>query len=477
MASKKEDSEVISADEVKVLPPEIAQRVSTEISLLRSEHNITEEAIAELKERYSGLIIAGPEDKEGYILVQESRKNLKAIRIGIQKGFKRLREIAQLEVKNKIAAEKEVVAQISELEDPLYEQEKAYDAAKEKEKQDRAQRIERQGMERMQQMMACGAVLSDGYWVLGELMYEAVLVKSCDPDIYEGIYKEYKAIFDTKEADRLQKDADDKAAAAKLLKDQQEVAKQKAEVKKMRTEGRISFLESLGMKKNVMGNAWVYANQFVKTEEIEEKESQDWEVIIAGVKSGVEEAKELAKRAEQNRIIFADRFIRLNEWSSNGQSVYSKGSQWGTTADIIDMSDEDFEKLVAENDKYLAAREEEKQKEKEKELDNARLEGIGKGRRDLLSGINNTTALSDLQLGTLSIEEWSEAWLARKTEYDAEEKKKTDQTEKDRLELLGEKGRYEELVKYLKSAPIGEYRSSQYRTKVSPIRTFIEGLK
>lgn len=477
MASKKEDSEVISADEVKVLPPEIAQRVSTEISILRSEHNITEEAIAELKERYSGLTIAGPEDKEGYILVQESRKNLKAIRIGIQKGFKRLREIAQLEVKNKIAAEKEVVAQISELEDPLYEQEKAYDAAKEKEKQERAQRIERQGMERMQQMMACGAVLTDGYWVLGELMYEAVLVKSCDPDIYEGIYKEYKAIFDTKEADRIQKEADDKAATAKLLKDQQEVAKMKEEAKKARTEARISFLESLGMKITNDKVAFVYADQVVSLHWIREKESQDWEVIIAGVKSGVEEAKELAKRAEQNRIIFADRFIRLKEWSSNGQSVYSKGSQWGTTADIIDMSEEDFEKLVAENDKYLAAREEEKRKQKEKELEDSRLEGMGKSRRQTLKAIDCDYPGPDKELGESTEEDWALYYSQAKAIFDTAQKKKTDQAEKDRLELLGEKGRYEELVKYLKAAPIGEYRSSQYRTKVSPIRTFIEGLK
>lgn len=477
MASKKEDSEVISADEVKVLPPEIAQRVSTEISLLRSEHNITEEAIAELKERYSGLTIAGPEDKEGYILVQESRKNLKAIRIGIQKGFKRLREIAQLEVKNKIAAEKEVVSQISELEDPLYEQEKAYDAAKEKEKQERAQRIERQGMERMQQMMACGAVLTDGYWVLGELMYEAVLVKSCDPDIYEGIYKEYKAIFDTKEADRIQKEADDKAATAKLLKDQQEVAKMKEEAKKARTEARISFLESLGMKITNDKVAFVYADQVVSLHWIREKESQDWEVIIAGVKSGVEEAKELAKRAEQNRIIFADRFIRLKEWSSNGQSVYSKGSQWGTTADIIDMSEEDFEKLVAENDKYLAAREEEKRKQKEKELKDATDRGVGLVRGKALLAVDGIVGGDPILLGQLSDDEWEGAYNGAKAMYDDAQKKKADQAEKDRVELLGEKQRYEEYGAKLKAIPIPEFRSGQYRAKITTIRTFIEGLK
>lgn len=81
-----------------------------------AEQNVTAQVIAKLKADYSGLTINGIDDKEGFEAVEKARKECKAIRILAEKICKSGREEAVKTQKDWIAKEKEVVAQIEEVE-------------------------------------------------------------------------------------------------------------------------------------------------------------------------------------------------------------------------------------------------------------------------------------------------------------------------------------------------------------------------
>ena len=95
---------------------------SQEVSVIEtalSKQNVTAQVIAKLKADYSGLTINGIDDKDGFNRVEMARKECKAVRVLASKICVAGREKAIKEQKDWIAKEKEVVAEISEIENYL----------------------------------------------------------------------------------------------------------------------------------------------------------------------------------------------------------------------------------------------------------------------------------------------------------------------------------------------------------------------
>ncbi len=97
--------------------------ITTELA----KQNVTEAVIAKLKTDYLPLKINGIDDKEGYKKVHDARIVCRDHRTLAEKICKAGREDAIKEQKAWIAKEKEVVAQISEVEQHLKRQEEAID--------------------------------------------------------------------------------------------------------------------------------------------------------------------------------------------------------------------------------------------------------------------------------------------------------------------------------------------------------------
>lgn len=464
-------------EEIEVLSPEVEEIIDKEIDSSLVKQNVTDALLSKLEKDYGGLKINGPEDKEGYLVVQAARKDCKSVRVLISKICKMGRAKANAEAKKWVNKENELVDRVAKVEDVLEADEKEYERVREQERQLKAQKMEQQGIQRTSEMMRFGATLIDGSWALGDVSYESVLVKNCDEDIYQGIRNEFKAIFDVNEKAKADKAEQDRLANEKLLKDQEDLKRMQKEAKDMRTQGRISFLESLGLKRHPSKGEYMYADQIVYLRDIEEKESQDWEVIIAGVREGVEKAKADAKEAERVREVFAVRLPLLKEWSTNGHWVYRRGGTWGTVEELVSKTEEEMVRLIGENDAYLKEREDQKQKQREKELEDARLEGIGKSRREMLKSINSDAGISDFELGSMTAEQWEQDFKTATHLYNKKRKEADDEKEKERLSLLGEKAQYEELVAKLKAISVPVLKSGQYAGKANAIRNFIDGLK
>jgi len=98
--------------------------ITTELA----KQNITEQVIAKLKKDFMPLKINNIDDREGYKKVHDARIQCRDVRITAEKICKKGREDAIKEQKAWIAKEKEVVAQISEVEQYLKKQEDAIDS-------------------------------------------------------------------------------------------------------------------------------------------------------------------------------------------------------------------------------------------------------------------------------------------------------------------------------------------------------------
>lgn len=101
--------------------------ITTELA----KQNITKVVIADLKKKYLPLKINGIDDVEGYKKVHDARIVCRDTRVLAEKICKKGREDAVREQKSWISKEKEVVAQISEVEQHLKKQEDVIDDAKE----------------------------------------------------------------------------------------------------------------------------------------------------------------------------------------------------------------------------------------------------------------------------------------------------------------------------------------------------------
>jgi hypothetical protein len=99
----------------------------TKISIISQ----TETAIAELREQYMGLAIAGPDDRKGYLAVSEARKDVKARRVKVEHARKALKEDALAYGKLVDGEAKRITAMLEPIEKHLQDQEDGYEAARE----------------------------------------------------------------------------------------------------------------------------------------------------------------------------------------------------------------------------------------------------------------------------------------------------------------------------------------------------------
>ena len=121
------------------------------------EANVTDTVIEKLYSDYDGLKLQNLTDKEGYILISEARKNVKAIRIIAEKTCKAGREESNRISKLWIEKEKELVGRISPLEEKLSAEEKKFEAEENRIKEEKRRRQEQNLFTRQLQLTKMGA--------------------------------------------------------------------------------------------------------------------------------------------------------------------------------------------------------------------------------------------------------------------------------------------------------------------------------
>lgn len=436
--------------EVIVLSPEVEEKINTEITVIRDKGNVTDQLIKKLNEEYGGMTINGQDDKEGYLNLQTARKTIKGIRVAAAKLFDEGRAPYVVAAQRWLENKTRVVNDLKAIEDPLYAKEKAWDVENDRLKAERKAKIEQQGVERMSDLIRFGAALSGPNWILGDISYEAQLVKEADPEIYEGIRAEFEVFYNEKEAVRIENERVRQENEEKLRQQQQEFQKQQEDFRQQQ-------------------------EQFQKQQEKAKKDRisrrQDDLLIIGMIYNPVNLAFE-----GYGVSYTADKFAA---------DIDLDGDAWeGVLQELAPRIAEGKEKARAKKEEDDRKKEEKRQQE----LKDAADQSTGISRLKALRELEGSHEGTALEVGRLMEEEWAPIFLKAKAAHDQKlererqqresEKKEQERLENEkRLAEAGDKAKYADTLKYLLATPIHEMRSSQYRTKMKGIRDFIDGLK
>lgn len=194
--------------------------------------NEAEALLASKIEACKGLKINGLDDKVGYAAVSSARKELKTIRVNIEKVFKADRDNLNVFVKANSAKEKELLAKISPIEDGLYAQEKAIDDEKERIRLDAEQKEKQRIQSRIDAFSKYNYAI-DFVIVMGmtDEQYESELSRV--KNLYEAEQKaeQEKAA----EVERLKKEEEERLVRVRKEQDA-EAARLLAEAKKLNAE-------------------------------------------------------------------------------------------------------------------------------------------------------------------------------------------------------------------------------------------------
>ncbi|CAG5072907.1 hypothetical protein DYBT9623_04444 [Dyadobacter sp. CECT 9623] len=195
-----------------------------------------ETEIVRMRKAYSGLTIKDTNDKEGFGKVTAARKEVKALRVQVDKERKTLIDDAvkwQRQV-NEVA--KGITEQLVAIEEPLQQKENDFIAERERQKQE----AERQRLEKLRARCLVIAsipdVLFDGVsYILQDVTIDAEGIEKLSDDAFQTKVEAFEAKYQTilearleaeriakEEADRLEAARKEQEAAAAELKRQQE---------------------------------------------------------------------------------------------------------------------------------------------------------------------------------------------------------------------------------------------------------------
>lgn len=393
------------------LTPEV--KINDEIAGALAKVNITETVIAGLKEKYLPLTIGGQEDKEGYLAVQEARKECKRWRVLAKNTCKKGREDA-IAIQNAwIKKEKDVTGRIGEVEDHLEKQETAWEQERDRIKAEAKARQEQQFAARLVELTKMGGEFTGTHFKVGDDEFEAVLVREVDDEIYQStILPPFKAAWEAAERQRIEQERIEAEAKAK------------AEAE------RIEFER--------------------KQKEQEEKEAalKAEADRIAALKQEQEEA-EARRIAAEERVKFEYRLQQLTGYNYNGFTVSFEGNIVGNMADILNIPEDEFKALVQTHNDDLAARKQREEEERKRKAEQDKEAAIAK-----------------------ALQEERDRQAKAKAEADEAERLQLIKNQEE-LDKASDKQKWGHITSILQGIQWPEFKSGQYRNKANTLREYI----
>lgn len=198
------------------------QIIEASINSSLQKNNITEQVIADLQ-KFRDLTIGGITDREGYIKVDEARKQCKNLRILASKLCKAGREKAVAEQKAWISKEKEVTGKIEEIEIILENRTKEIDAENTRIKEEAKAKERLRIQSRIDELYKYGRAIDFSY------------VSSMNDAEFNLLLSEAKAEFE-KEQEKLAEEKRQKEEAEKAERERMEKQKQEQEAERIRLE-------------------------------------------------------------------------------------------------------------------------------------------------------------------------------------------------------------------------------------------------
>lgn len=174
---------------------------------------LSDAKIQEYKENYTGLTIAGIDDKDGYKAVSEGLKTLVSVRNKIDKHRLAINKYVNTEAKR-------VTDELAPLEADLKSKKDFVDTALQKREMEKFK-------ERTDRLLAAGYKYDGLVYQLGNAVYSPDMIKKMPDDILEATIKQAAELSEKVKAQKAQQDKID----AQLKAEKDELERQKAAVK------------------------------------------------------------------------------------------------------------------------------------------------------------------------------------------------------------------------------------------------------
>lgn len=405
--------------EAEEMLPEMELEKTINTELVKA--NVTEQVIAALKEKYGGLVLKSVDDKESYLELKASKREVAKVRILAEKITKRGRESAIKIQRLWLAKEKEVVGKIDEVESHLANEIKKFDD--EVERKENEERIKREEafIARQASLLKYGAEYRNGNYELAELSYETELIKQADSDMWdEVILPKYKRVYEQKEAARVAEETRRREEMERQEKERKELEEKQQAFRKEQEEFERQKLEMQRQKEE--------SERIIR--EAQQKQQQE----------------ELKKK-------FVLRNGRVQELKNLGCSYDTEDEMYSfmglgvvAGAEIESLSEKDWEELIIKVKPYIQRRKDEAE---------------------------------EVLRAQIAKEKQEAAELAAKKERErmAEEERLAAIKKAEEMEQASDKEKYQDVVSYLINTPIHEMKSATYKRKMNIIKDFIADLK
>lgn len=331
---------VKKTDVITLDAEEIGGELERQIEASLQKENITDKVIASLKEKYGGLKLRDVEDKENYLEIVSSRKEVRKVGIIAERICEAGRADAIKIQRLWLAKQKEVLAKIAEVQDPLDAEIKKFEDHQESLEQERIRKQEEMFINRQSTLSKMGATFENGSFSLNHISYELSAIKDSDEDIWaETILPKYKREYEKNQAELVaqEKKREEEAAALKaaqeemerqkkeleeqqkLFKEQQDKLKmeqeqaQKAireaeerkaaeerEKERQKIQSRINQLMQLGLSYSIQYDSYIFEDVAIsRVVEIEGMDDAKWDEMIQKVTPTIERCK---KELEEKRL-------------------------------------------------------------------------------------------------------------------------------------------------------------------------------
>lgn len=369
------------SNEVLVIANPIEQ-INTELQ----KHEVTEESLQALVEKFKGLSVAGPEDKEGLKVLREARITLKNQRVSIEKIGKSMRDSATAFNKAVSKREKDLIAIIEPTENDLSAVEELVKAEQRAIQLEEERRAAQKFQDRLNQMhrLNCGV--------------DALELSLMSDERYADLVISAQAEFDHQQ--ELKAIAEREAEELRIAKEKDEAAE--------RERMRIVAEEQAAEKARLAAERRELDLQMAENKAAAEK--------IAAEKRAIEEEKQ-REAAEKLRFQKAEaqRLITLANYRHN--ILWSYGHDY-TAGDLALLSDSEFTAIVdvhrkqyEEHQNQLAvekAEEERIERERLEKIEADRLEALKPDKEKLLEYVEAISYLITAGAPELATEEGRE---------------------------------------------------------------------
>lgn len=311
-----------------IVQPQTQLTIKEKAALEVARFDLPRAWIAEKKEQYKGLTIAGVDDKEGQKKVKEAWQEIRGKRLDVDKNHKAFKA-DYLTITQALDKEKrELTELLEEVETPLKAELDRIEAEKEAIKQ----KAEREAQEKLQgrvnELLSNGMAFNGNYYAIGAtISMDVVTLKNMSDEDYATflgrVSQENETILAAKaeeerkkkeEADRLEQQRQQQEQAQKQLEEQQrqlkaqqdELDRQKKEARDARTKARGYMLEALGMIYSYADNNWNFKTidcgiAQISRDAVETLEGEEWEGWVNTLTESVKNLKSAQATKDQEK--------------------------------------------------------------------------------------------------------------------------------------------------------------------------------